>query len=130
MKKKIEFKLEEDLFNSYKELCEKSGYDMSKRLRLFIESEIPVEFNKIFVNDVKVEPSVDFSFVDIMGVKFMSGNLPPKVFVVSTDDEISKNITFFFNNKKYELTSVVVHKEENGYFLIECKWFSISYGNF
>ncbi len=40
MKKKIEFKLEEELFNSYKELCEKNGYDMSKRLRLFIESEV------------------------------------------------------------------------------------------
>lgn len=40
MKKKIEFKLEDDMFNKYKELCEKNGYDMSKRLRLFIESEI------------------------------------------------------------------------------------------
>ena len=40
MKKKIEFKLEEELFNSYKELCENNGFDMSKRLRLFIESEI------------------------------------------------------------------------------------------
>jgi len=40
VKKKIEFKLEEELFNSYKELCENNGFDMSKRLRLFIESEI------------------------------------------------------------------------------------------
>jgi len=40
MKKKIEFKLEEEMFNSYKELCERNGLDMSKRLRLFIESEI------------------------------------------------------------------------------------------
>lgn len=40
MKKKIEFKLEDELFNSYKELCEKNGYDMSKRLRLFIEAEV------------------------------------------------------------------------------------------
>lgn len=40
MKKKIEFKLEEELFNSYKQVCEKGGYDMSKRLRLFIQSEI------------------------------------------------------------------------------------------
>jgi hypothetical protein len=40
MKKKIEFKLEEELFNSYKELCEQNGWDMSKRLRLFIDSEI------------------------------------------------------------------------------------------
>jgi antitoxin component of RelBE/YafQ-DinJ toxin-antitoxin module len=40
MKKKIEFKLEEELFNKYKKLCEESGFDMSKRLRIFIESEI------------------------------------------------------------------------------------------
>lgn len=37
---KIEFKLDEDLFNNYKSLCEKNGFDMSKRLRLFIEHEI------------------------------------------------------------------------------------------
>jgi len=40
MKKKIEFKLDESLFNEYKKLCDKNGFDMSKRLRLFIESEI------------------------------------------------------------------------------------------
>ncbi len=43
MKKKIEFKLEEDLFNEYKKLCDRNGFDMSKRLRLFIESEIKHE---------------------------------------------------------------------------------------
>lgn len=37
---KIEFKLEEDLFIRYKSLCEKNGFDMSKRLRLFIQAEI------------------------------------------------------------------------------------------
>lgn len=42
---KIEFKLTEDLFNSYKSLCERNGYDMSKRLRLFIEHEINNEKN-------------------------------------------------------------------------------------
>lgn len=40
MKKKIEFKLDEKLFNEYKSLCDRNGFDMSKRLRLFIESEI------------------------------------------------------------------------------------------
>ena len=40
MKKKIEFKLDESLFDDYKKLCDKNGFDMSKRLRLFIESEI------------------------------------------------------------------------------------------
>jgi hypothetical protein len=41
---KIEFKLEEDLLKDYKSLCEKNGFDMSKRLRLWIQKEI--EFNK------------------------------------------------------------------------------------
>lgn len=40
MNKKIEFKLEEEIFKKYKLICEKNGFDMSKRLRLFIESEI------------------------------------------------------------------------------------------
>lgn len=39
-KSKIEFKLDTDLFNKYKKLCEENGMDMSKRLRLFIEKEI------------------------------------------------------------------------------------------
>ena len=41
---KIEFKLEEELLKDYKSLCEKHGYDVSKRLRLFISKEI--EFDK------------------------------------------------------------------------------------
>ena len=40
MKKKIEFKLDEELLIKYKKICEENGFDMSKRLRLFIESEI------------------------------------------------------------------------------------------
>jgi hypothetical protein len=41
---KIEFKLEEELLKDYKSLCEKNGFDMSKRLRLWIQKEI--EFDK------------------------------------------------------------------------------------
>lgn len=36
----LSIRLDKDLLNDYKELCEKSGYDMSKRLRLFIEAEV------------------------------------------------------------------------------------------
>jgi hypothetical protein len=38
--KKIEFKLEEELLNDFKQLCDQNGYDMSKRLRLYIQKEI------------------------------------------------------------------------------------------
>jgi hypothetical protein len=37
---KIEFKLEEDLLKSYKLFCEENGYNMSKRLRMFIKNEL------------------------------------------------------------------------------------------
>ena len=34
------FRIEEDLLKSYKSICEKNGYDMSKRIRLFVKDEI------------------------------------------------------------------------------------------
>ena len=40
---KIEFKLEEELFKEYKSLCERNGYDISKRLRLWTQKEIDFE---------------------------------------------------------------------------------------
>ena len=44
----LSIRLDKDLLNDYKELCEKNGYDMSKRLRLFIEAE--VQHSKICEN--------------------------------------------------------------------------------
>ncbi len=38
--KKIEFKIEEKLLEDFRQICEKNGYDMSKRLRLYIQKEI------------------------------------------------------------------------------------------
>ena len=40
---KIEFKLDEELFLKYKELCERKGHTMSKKLRGFIEKEIKID---------------------------------------------------------------------------------------
>lgn len=42
-KSKIEFKLDEQLYIDYKNLCEKNGYDMSKRLRIYIQKEIELD---------------------------------------------------------------------------------------
>lgn len=36
----LTIRLDSCLLEKYKTLCEKNGFDMSKRLRLFIESEI------------------------------------------------------------------------------------------
>jgi hypothetical protein len=49
----ITIRLDNVLFDEYKSLCQKNGYDISKRLRLFIEQEIEFEkrglnlFNKL-----------------------------------------------------------------------------------
>ena len=40
MNKSLTIRLEKSLLDKYKSHCDKNGYDMSKRLRLFIESEI------------------------------------------------------------------------------------------
>jgi hypothetical protein len=44
----LSIRLDKELLNDYKELCAKNGYDMSKRLRLFIEAE--VQHSKISEN--------------------------------------------------------------------------------
>lgn len=49
---KIEFKLEEELLKDYKSLCEKNGFDMSKRLRIWIQKEI--EFDKLGENPLNL----------------------------------------------------------------------------
>lgn len=36
----LTIRLDNDLLLKYKKICEENGFDMSKRLRLFIESEI------------------------------------------------------------------------------------------
>lgn len=36
----LTIRLDNELLIKYKKLCEENGFDMSKRLRLFIESEI------------------------------------------------------------------------------------------
>jgi hypothetical protein len=38
--KTIIIRVEEDLFTKYKEICKINGYNMSQRLRNYIESEI------------------------------------------------------------------------------------------
>ena len=51
--KKIEFKLEEELYNRYRNFCEENGYDMSKRLRLFIENELKKEIIYDYDDEMK-----------------------------------------------------------------------------
>jgi hypothetical protein len=126
MKKKIEFKLEENLFNEYKSYCEKNGYDMSKRLRLFIESEIPIKYDLIKVNNILHEPINEFENINIMGFNFISIKQQPKVFVIQTEDDISDNdnISFYYKNMIYKLEGCIVNTMDS-HILIECKKFII-----
>ena len=41
--KKVEFKIEEQLLKEWKSICDKNGYDMSKRLRIYIQKEIELD---------------------------------------------------------------------------------------
>ena len=49
---KFIFRIEEDLLEKYKSICEKNGYDISKRLRLFIKDEIKLHNNKVIEQSV------------------------------------------------------------------------------
>ena len=41
----ITIRIDHELLNKYKSLCEKNGYDISKRIRLFIQQEISNKTN-------------------------------------------------------------------------------------
>ena len=36
----LTIRIEQDILNEWKQICEKNGYDMSKRLRIYIQKEI------------------------------------------------------------------------------------------
>jgi hypothetical protein len=123
----LSIRLDRILLNSYKDHCEKNGYDMSKRLRIFIESEIPKPTHIISVDDIRYEPKSEFEKVDLFGVGFYSIKNSPKVFVLKTEDVILSDVSFFYNGNQYSLNGVHLHKEIDGYKVIECKYFKIEY---
>ena len=61
--KKIEFKLEDDLFWQYKHVCEKTGQTMSKRLRAFITEEVAT-FNENFVKEIMKNRQAELSNIE------------------------------------------------------------------
>jgi hypothetical protein len=126
-KSKIEFKLDECLFLKYKSYCESNGYDMSKRLRMFIESEVPKNYKLIKVDNIIYEPIIEVDIINIMDINFPLIKSSPNVFVIITSDTISENISFYFNNKKYNLEGVSITKEEDDNILIECRKYLIEY---
>jgi antitoxin component of RelBE/YafQ-DinJ toxin-antitoxin module len=39
----LTIRIEKELLDSWKQVCEKNGYDMSKRLRIYIQKEIELD---------------------------------------------------------------------------------------
>jgi len=50
----LTIRLDNELLNNYRTFCEEKGYDMSKRLRLFIEKELKTQKIKDEIN-IKIE---------------------------------------------------------------------------
>lgn len=140
MKKKIEFKLDQELFDKYKSYCEEEGYDMSKRLRKFVESEIPKDYELIEVSEIKFKPKYDIETIDVMGRKYITPRKGPNVFVVKTDITLEetrvisrgydksdlRNFTFYENGVVYKLDDCsVVNKD--GYTILESNYWSITW---
>lgn len=150
MKKKIEFKLDQELFDKYKSHCEENGYDMSKRLRKFIESEIPKKYELIEVSEIKFKPEFEIETIDVMGQKYIAPRKGPNVFVVKTDidsninyvssiDDIpnedsndvksfkERNLMFYKAGKIYKLEGCSINTSfSEEYTILECKSWSIS----
>ena len=55
--KKVEFKIEEQLLKEWKQICDKNGYDMSKRLRIYIQKEIELDLKGLNLVNV-IEESI------------------------------------------------------------------------
>ena len=122
----LTIRLDSKLLSKYKSHCELNGYDMSKRLRIFIESEIPIKYHMIDVIDIIHEPTSEVEVVNILGFNFASIKTAPKVFVIRTNDTISENVLFYFKSKKYKLEGCIVMKVEDN-ILIECRKWNIEY---
>ena len=129
-KSKIEFKLDNNLFKKFKKYCNENGYDMSKKLRNFIESEVPKDYHLIDIIDLKHKPDSEIKTVSILGRKYVSRILPPNIYVLETNDNLNgkDHIMFHYNNVIHKLDNCIITKDEDsGYFIIDCKEWSASY---
>ena len=92
------FRIEEDLLKNYKSICEKNGYDMSKRLRLFIEDEVKTHSNNKLIEDELVNyiQSNLFSSKNSNNLKKDLGNILNKYitkgYIYRYDIKIEENI--------------------------------------
>ena len=95
-------RLEEELFQKFKEICEKKGQTMSKRLRQFIEDEI--KEIKIYDYDSELENSKNRSkeIVNSISLLYIDNNnvvRQHEFFVQKTEEFILNLSSYIFLNK-------------------------------
>jgi hypothetical protein len=131
LKSKIEFKLDSLLLNKYKSFCDKNGYDMSKRLRLYIESEVITDnlYKEITIENIIYKPTIEITPIKIDGINFIGSKKSPNVFILNTNYDIQngENISFFIDNVKISIKGIHIHKSIGDYKLIECAYWREDY---
>ena len=128
----LTIRLSSRLLDSYKLLCEKKGYDMSKRLRLHIESEVELEssYNKIEVSKVIYKPEIKYNAVLIGNRSFIEMVRPPNVFIIETKNDIKNgdNISFFLNPQlRISIRSIFLVESSDLIKTIECRYWKDEY---
>jgi hypothetical protein len=124
---KIEFKLDTDTFNKYKIVCENNGYDMSKRLRQYVISEIDREnkYSTINVTDIIHKPISKSGTIEINGRIYMEYIIPPRIFIIKTKVNLGDytNIEFFNIERtiRYRLSNIIVNDIDGEKNTIECR---------
>jgi len=128
---KIEFKLSEEMLINYKKHCEDNGYDMSKRLRMFIENELPTEYKTIKLSGIEYEPYIKLKSFKVDEYEFSGFEKGPNVFIFSTEDILNEgdNITFRINLLEYKLDGIKIFNQKDNRYIIECSNWKIKYLN-
>jgi len=126
----LTIRLDPDLLERYKGICDKNGYDMSKRLRLYIESEVRDNiYQEITIENIIYRPTIEITSTEIDGINFIETKKSPNVFILNTNYDIQNgsNISFFINNVKISIKGIHIYKSIGSYKLIECDYWREDY---
>ena len=127
----LTIRLNPNLLERYKDICDKNGYDMSKRLRLYIESEVITDnlYKEITIENIIYKPTIEITPIKIDGINFIGSKKSPNVFILNTNYDIQngENISFFIDNVKISIKGIHIHKSIGDYKLIECAYWREDY---
>lgn len=128
-KSNVTFRIDSKLLEVYKSLCEREGFDMSKRLRKFIQDEINTykETKLIKVDQIFHRPTTECRPKSIDGIDFTEIINSPRVYILKTTDKLTDgmSVSFFVDwdtaKFKFSLYDIVIIREDQGIKMIECK---------